>query len=321
MKKLPFAVFFIILIVGAYFVLSSEKGMQNLHGTVHRAHTSTTRMKSPYSKVFNRILNMSTYENASSISILLYGKEYLWPGLSHNSTHPCSLTDNITYMMSFINRTMEEFINASEENVEENNTVGALLLGDMMNALAIPIIETAIISKGYANYSGYLRLSSVQEAYTTACTINSRIENLSAYERIALERYGRPPFNLSSLEKLNRRIRPYLSYTPMNGTQIINWRATLENLIYVLTYNRSLLNRFATGYTPKKAADILLNFTEKVNSNPYLKSVFKPALVYLTILRIQDITMENKKPVETDLFYLKVFYAWYNIVKPYTLWR
>ncbi len=338
MKKLPFAVFFIILVIGSYFVLSvvregnitqpkpAQKNTTGYTSSSYESPSVAMAEESPYAGVFNSIVGVGYFSwDMDELDRVLY-REYLWPNLDQNTSYPCNLSGNTSFttIIVFLNQTMQDFINASEESVRSGNTVEALLLGDMMNE-NMSLIETVLMeSKNWSNnwVGGIL----AQEAYTAACIIKARIKRINIYERMALKKYGEPPFNLSSLEELNDRIRPYLSYVPMNGTQSTDWRIALQNLIAVLLDNKSLLNRFSVNYTPQKAADLLSNFTKKVNSNPYLKSVFKPVLIDLVTQRdgaIDDDVIRHKGESGTaiDMFYLKVFYAWYNIVKPYTLWR
>ncbi len=295
--------------------------------------------QSAYTKIFEKIISPEAYENGSYDTTFL---EYLWGSLNGRVvystreilSYPCNVTNVNLSPLAFINLTMQEFINASRESVKSGNTVKALLLGDMMDGLPISLTETALAPYGGGNANANVRAMFSEICYYAACIVYHKLKELSFYEKLALERYGEPPFNLTAIEELNNRIRPYLSYTPMNGTQMINWEPALTNLVYVLSYrNTSLLNKFSAGYTPDKAAQLLENFTKTINSNVYLKSIFKPAIVYLTILRYQDIlalelghpnlvnaNIANKTSVSIDEFYLRVFYAWYNIVKPYTLW-
>jgi hypothetical protein len=296
---------FIVLILGIAYIsiglFNSSKGIsQTNSANPSNKMDSSSQSMSPYSGIFIGILKNYS-DSYYSLRDAIYG-EYLWNNIDP-LYYNCTLTRNITLLSDTVGQIVSEYKNLSRTEVEEEDTVGILLLGDIR-------VKVSFLASSDAN-----ELSAKAEE---VCLMKERLSNFDSFQKKALIKYGRPSFSFEELSNLSSELKRLVSRTyggPFSGEWPVDARFALQHFVYVASQNESLIEPFMDGYTPQESAELLKNLTKRLESHPYARALLKPSLVYLAELWRED-SIRSKNQMEVDDRYLKIFWAWYNMVRP-----
>ncbi|WP_456365728.1 hypothetical protein [Thermococcus sp.] len=254
---------------------------------------------SKYAELFDGVLrNYSTYY---SMEDALYG-EYLWGRLDYR-TYNCTLTKNVTLLRGSVNHLVSLYKNLSRREVSEGSVVGVLLLGDLRTELSF------LASSGGKE---------LQYKAGEICILGGRLTNFDSFKKKALEVYGKPQFSYEKLLNLSLRLKREVGKTygaPFSGEWPVETRFALQHFVYVASQNGTLLDSFMNGYDPEKSYNLMRTLLGELNENPYAKALFKPSIVYLSELWHEEY-VESQDKAAIDDHYLRVFWAWYQLVKP-----
>ena len=231
----------------------------------------------------------------------LYG-EYLWGKLDYK-TYNCTLTKNVTLLQESVDNLVSLYKNLSGREVSGRSVVGVLLLGDIR-------VELSFLASSEGK--------ELQYKAGEICVLRGRLKNFDSFKKKALEVYGEPSFSYEKLLNLSLRLRGEVGRTygvPFSGEWPVETRFALQHFVYVASQNSTLLDSFMSGYDPEKSYSLLRTLLGELNENPYAKALLKPSIVYLSELwREEYVESQNKAAV--DDHYLRVFWAWYQLVKP-----
>ena len=313
------AIFLLVFmgIVASYFVfdsiIESTSPGKRAYDEPHSGNMIFSQ--SPYEELFDTIIPLADYNKGYAyFSERYYLKMYLWDAISKNETYKCPSPGDEDEMIDYISSTVNEYYSKVQEANLERDTVKMLLLIDMDRRVSA---IQALINARSLRESPSLRL-----AYSDACLIRNRLDNLDNYSILARSILGDPGFSYDDLLAMLGRTGPHVDKELFRNVSPYETRKVLKHLVYRLISNESLLNqKLAQGFDLNETASLLLEFNKNISDNPYLESLFKPALAYLVSLRYEDIRGHRSEapPVRVDEFYLRVFQAWYNIVKPWKL--
>ncbi|MDV3103687.1 hypothetical protein [Thermococcus waiotapuensis] len=254
---------------------------------------------SKYAELFGDIIrNYSTYYLMESA---LYG-EYLWDGLNQE-TYNCTLTKNATLLKEKVNNLVSMYKNLSKREVSERSVVGVLLLGDLGFGIS------SLSSEGEEQ---------LRRDLGEICILEGRLTNFDSFKKRAVEVYGEPSFSYEKLSNLSSHLEREVSRTygiPFSGEWPVETRFALQHFVYILSQNSTLLDSFLNGYDPEKSYNLLKTLLGELDENPYAKALFRPSIVYLSELWREEYVLSQNKAAVDD-HYLRVFWAWYQLVKP-----
>ncbi|AJC72392.1 hypothetical protein X802_09720 [Thermococcus guaymasensis DSM 11113] len=299
-KSVSLCIFLLLTIAVVYMasnIIKSDSGDKTNQASPNGSRSFPS---SKYEELFGGIL-----ENYSSsyysMRDALYG-EYLWNKLDYEH-YNCTLTKNVTILKNTVNCIVSQYKNLSKREVSEKSVVGVLLLGDLR-------IEISFLASSKED----------ELPYKTGeiCILKERLENFDSFKARALEVYGEPSFSYDTLLNLTLRLRRLVSKTygePFSGEWPIETRFALQHFVYVVSRNSTMLDSLIEGYDPEKSYNSLRSLILELKRDPYAEALFKPSIVYLSELWREDYIKAQNKAIVDD-HYLKVFWAWYQLVKP-----
>ena len=263
-----------------------------------RNNANNSDMSNRLGKQFQIIL--TDYWINSTINKAINGN-HLWDKLDPN---PCNgtITTNATVLNQTARENIEIFRNLSAEEESKKDLLGVLLLSDLREDAAGMVIndEWALTGLRYE-----------------ICTLNERLRNFYTYKKKAVEAYGEPKFSYEDLYNLSVRLRAIVSdtYRPFSRSWVVDTRSALLHFLYRGISNGSIPDYLTANYSPEKSAATLKRVYKGIRGDPYSEALLGPSLAYLAEWwKYEDMHTSNHEAVDDK--YLRLFWAWYNLVRP-----
>ena len=280
--------------LGLILVLILLVGYVSIGRNPSKPPSSSREKPSIFLKIF------TDYETNSTINRAINGN-HLWDRLDPN---PCNgtITTNATVLNQTARENIELFRNLSAREESRRDLIGVLLLNDLRED-----VGGMIIKKKWA-------LIGLRD---DICALNERLRNFDAYKEKALEVYGEPKFSYEDLYNFSMELKAIVSdtYRPFSGSWVVDTRSALLHFLYRGISNGSIPDYLFANYSPEKSAATLKRVYNEIRADPYAEALFGPSLAYLAAWwKYEDMHTTNHEAVDDK--YLRLFWAWYNLVKP-----